>query len=184
MFFDIVDGVFDGLDLLGILIRDLDVKGLFKLHDELDDVEGVGPEIFLEAGAGSDFGFIHLKLLDDNLFYFFIYCGHLFLLFTSAIKIWMPVHETNTAMLKNTERLGECKANRALGVMGDQSEIHLFIIVLATGSGEKRGNPIAILKGDEVGRGRIQLTYLAQGTVDGASANSELLNRGLYSIDL
>src|SRR6185437_14157038 len=102
--------ILDGLDLFGVFVGDLDVEGLFELHDELDDVEGVGPEVFLEARAGGDFGFIHLKLLDDNLFYFFIYCGHLFLLFTSAIKIWMSVRVVNTTMLKNTERLAECKA--------------------------------------------------------------------------
>ena len=41
--------------------------------------------------ADDDFCFIHLKLLDDNLFYFLIYYGSLFLLFTSAIKLRMLV---------------------------------------------------------------------------------------------
>jgi hypothetical protein len=40
--FDVVDGVFDSLNLLGILVGDLDVEGFFELHDEFDDVEGVG----------------------------------------------------------------------------------------------------------------------------------------------
>ena len=40
--FDVIDGVFDGFNFLGILVGDLDVEGLFELHDEFDDVEGVG----------------------------------------------------------------------------------------------------------------------------------------------
>src|SRR3984957_2002963 len=36
--FDVVDGIFDGFNLFGIFVRDLDVEGLFELHDELDDV--------------------------------------------------------------------------------------------------------------------------------------------------
>ncbi len=85
--FDVIDGVFDGLNLLGILVGDLDVEGLFELHDEFDDVEGVRAEIFLKACAGGDLSFIHLKLLDNNLFYLFVYCCHVILLFTSGIKI-------------------------------------------------------------------------------------------------
>jgi hypothetical protein len=40
--FDVIDGVFDGFNLLCILVGDLDVEGFFELHDEFDDVEGVG----------------------------------------------------------------------------------------------------------------------------------------------
>ena len=115
--FDVVDGVFDGLDLLGVFVGDLDVEGFFELHDEFDDVEGVGAEVFLEACAGGDFGLIHLKLLDNNLFYFFVYCCHFVLLFTSGIKAWeFRARQAHTANLKDTERLGECKAKRRLGV--------------------------------------------------------------------
>jgi hypothetical protein len=74
--FDVIDGVLDGLDLLGVFVGDLDVEGFFELHDELDDVERVRAEIFLEAGAGGDFGLIHLKLLDNNLLYLLVYCCH------------------------------------------------------------------------------------------------------------
>jgi hypothetical protein len=74
--FDVVDGVLDGLDLLGVFVGDLDVEGLFKLHDQFDDVERVCAEVLLKAGAGGDFGLIHLKLLDNNLLYLFIYCCH------------------------------------------------------------------------------------------------------------
>src|ERR1700761_3940307 len=54
--FDVVDGILDGLDLLGIFVRDLNVEGFFELHDELDDVEGVCTEIFLKARTRGDFG--------------------------------------------------------------------------------------------------------------------------------
>src|ERR1700679_1277893 len=74
---DVLGRVLDGLDLLRVLIRDLDVEGFFELHHELDDVERVGAEVFLEAGAGGDFGFIHLKLLDNNLLNLLINCCHL-----------------------------------------------------------------------------------------------------------
>jgi hypothetical protein len=87
--FDVIDGVFDGLNFLGILVGDLDVEGLFKLHDEFDDVEGVGAEIFLETCAGGNLSLIHLKLLDNDLLYLFVYCCHFFLLFTSGIKAWI-----------------------------------------------------------------------------------------------
>ncbi len=82
--FDVIDGVFDGFNFLGILVWDLDVEGFFELHDEFDDVEGVCAEIFLEARAGGDLSFVHLKLLDNNLFYLFVNCCHFVLLF----KLW------------------------------------------------------------------------------------------------
>jgi hypothetical protein len=40
----------------------------------------------------------------------------------------MTVREVNTTMLKNTERLAECKANRGRAKWGHQSGTHLFII--------------------------------------------------------
>ena len=73
---DVLGRVLDGLDFLRILVGDLDIEGLLELHHELDDVERVGTEIFLEACAGSDFGFIHLKLLDNNLLNLLINCCH------------------------------------------------------------------------------------------------------------
>jgi hypothetical protein len=57
----------------------------------------------------------------------------------------------NTAMLKNTERLGECKAKRAVW---DGFDIHrrlLFIIVHVGGGGKERSDAVAFFKGDEVG---------------------------------
>ena len=155
--FDVVDGVLDGLDLLGVFVGDLDVEGFFELHDELDDVEGVGAEVFLEARAGGDFGFIHLKLLDDNLLYFLIYCCHLFLLFTSAIKIGMPVRGTNTAMLKNTERLAECKAKRAPCNGGYPTGTSYSSSFIVDRGGKQRSNSVAFFEVDQVGGGRCRV---------------------------
>jgi hypothetical protein len=44
---DVVDGLTDGLDLLRVLVRDLDPELILELHDQLDEVEGVGVEILL-----------------------------------------------------------------------------------------------------------------------------------------
>src|SRR6202162_5431579 len=40
VFIDIGDGILDGGDFLGVLVRNLDAKTLFNSHDELDGLEG------------------------------------------------------------------------------------------------------------------------------------------------
>ena len=45
------DGVADGLDRLGGVVRDLDAEFFLERHDELDRVEAVGAQIVDEAGA-------------------------------------------------------------------------------------------------------------------------------------
>ncbi len=67
---DVIDGILDGLDLLGILVGNLEVERLFELHHQLDHVERVGAQVFLEAGARGHFGLVHLQLLDDDLLHF------------------------------------------------------------------------------------------------------------------
>src|SRR5215203_1206541 len=52
MLVDVVDGVLDGGDLLGVFVRDLDVEFLLDQHDQLDDVEAVGPEVVDERSIG------------------------------------------------------------------------------------------------------------------------------------
>src|SRR5689334_1363472 len=42
---DVVDGVLDRADVLRLFVRDLDVEDLFHRHHELDDVQGVGPQV-------------------------------------------------------------------------------------------------------------------------------------------
>src|SRR5918994_2851428 len=54
VFVDVVDGVLDGADLLGILVRNLRPELLFEAHDQLDEVERVGVEIVNEGGLGLD----------------------------------------------------------------------------------------------------------------------------------
>src|SRR2546426_1280271 len=51
---DVLDGVADGHDLLGVLVRDLDVEVLLQGHDELDGIEGVGAQVFDELRGRSD----------------------------------------------------------------------------------------------------------------------------------
>ena len=41
-FFDELDGLADRLDLLGGIIRDVDIELLFQFHDQFDRVERVG----------------------------------------------------------------------------------------------------------------------------------------------
>src|SRR5271165_2299326 len=74
------DGVLYGADLLRVLVRDFDLKGLFESHDQLDRIERVSPEIVHERGAGRHFRFVHAQLLHDDLFYPFFNRSHRFLL--------------------------------------------------------------------------------------------------------
>src|ERR1700680_3064594 len=76
VFIDIGDGVLDGGDFLGVLVRNLDAKTLFKSHDELHGVEGVGTKVVHEGRGGSDFGFIDPQLLDNDLLDAFFDAGH------------------------------------------------------------------------------------------------------------
>src|SRR4029079_6933670 len=64
---DELDGVGDLLDLLGVLVRDLHPELLFEAHDELDQVQGVGVEVFHERRLGRDLFLVNAELLDDDL---------------------------------------------------------------------------------------------------------------------
>src|SRR5947208_1500759 len=64
---DVLDGVATGHDLLGVLVRDLDVEVLLQGHDELDGIEGVGAQVFDELRGRSDVVLLHPELLDDDL---------------------------------------------------------------------------------------------------------------------
>ena len=46
---DVVDCLPDGLDLLRVLVGDLDPELILELHDQLDQVERIGVEVFLEG---------------------------------------------------------------------------------------------------------------------------------------
>src|SRR4051812_6287205 len=45
---DVVDGLPDGGDLLGVFVGDLDTELVLELHDELDQAERVGVQVLLE----------------------------------------------------------------------------------------------------------------------------------------
>src|SRR4030095_8223293 len=45
---DVLDGLLDARDLLGVLVRDLDPELLLERHHELDGVERVGPQVIHE----------------------------------------------------------------------------------------------------------------------------------------
>src|SRR6266478_6825995 len=63
---DEVHRVLDRLDVLGLLVGDLDLEFLFHRHHQLDDVEGVGPEVFNEGGFRLDLVFSDPELLRDD----------------------------------------------------------------------------------------------------------------------
>src|SRR3954452_2999171 len=64
---DVVDGLPDGRDLLGVLVRDLDPEGVLELHDQLDQVERVGVEVLLERRLLGDLALLDPELLGQNL---------------------------------------------------------------------------------------------------------------------
>src|SRR5258706_2851973 len=64
---DVVDGLLDVGDLLGILVRNLALEFLLEGHHELDVVEGVRAPVLAERGLVLDVGFGNPKLLGDDL---------------------------------------------------------------------------------------------------------------------
>ena len=60
---DVVDGLADRLDLLGLVVGDLDVELFLEFHDQLDDVQRVRADVFDEAGTARD-----LLLVDGEVF--------------------------------------------------------------------------------------------------------------------
>ena len=76
MLVDVVDGVLDGPDLLGVLVGDLGPELLLEAHDELDEVQGVGVEVVDERGLGLDLLLVDAELLDDDLLQPIVRAGH------------------------------------------------------------------------------------------------------------
>lgn len=63
---NVLDGVRDGLDLLGIVVRNVKDELLLEGHDNLNNIEGVEAEVVHEVGLGGDLGGINLlEVLDD-----------------------------------------------------------------------------------------------------------------------
>src|SRR4029079_6246887 len=64
---DEFDGVGDLLDLLGILVRDLHAELLLEAHDELDQVQRIGVEVFAARRLRRYLLIVNAELLDDDL---------------------------------------------------------------------------------------------------------------------
>src|ERR1051325_1241896 len=64
---NVVDRLPDGLDLLGFLVRNGDLEFFFQLHDQFDDVEGIGADVFLERGVARDLFLVHAQVVADDL---------------------------------------------------------------------------------------------------------------------
>src|SRR3989338_5721747 len=69
---DVFNGLLNGQDLLGVLVRNLDPELLFEGHDQLDGVERVRAEVLDEIGFRRHVFFVESQLLGDNLFDAFI----------------------------------------------------------------------------------------------------------------
>src|SRR5256712_2071515 len=78
---DVVDSLTDGLDLLRVLVGNLDPELVFELHDQLDEIERIGIEIFLEGGLLRNLALVDAELLAQQLLYsledFLSRCCHL-----------------------------------------------------------------------------------------------------------
>jgi hypothetical protein len=67
-FFDELDRVAEGLDVLGCVIGDLDAELFFEGHNQLDSVEAVCAQIIDKGRVFHDFIFFHTKVLNNDLF--------------------------------------------------------------------------------------------------------------------
>lgn len=74
--FEVFHGLADGLDFLGLFIRDGDLEFLFEFHDELHGVERVGAKILDEVGFCDDFRFVNSQFVNNDFFNAFGYCCH------------------------------------------------------------------------------------------------------------
>jgi hypothetical protein len=72
---DVVNGVADGLDFLVVVIRNRDSELIFKFHDQLDHVEGIGFQVVDEVRGAADFLLRNAQLLADNSDHFY-FIGH------------------------------------------------------------------------------------------------------------
>jgi hypothetical protein len=64
-----VHGILDRIDALGIELRDLDTKGSFKGHDELDLFQSIDMQIPREGRAGAGSSSIEtIQICRDDLY--------------------------------------------------------------------------------------------------------------------
>src|SRR6266542_1598123 len=64
--FDVVDGVPDGHDLLGVFVGNLEVELLLEGHHQLDGIKRVGAEVLDELRVGVDLVLFDPELLADD----------------------------------------------------------------------------------------------------------------------
>ena len=62
-----IDGLADGLDLLGHVVGNVDVELFFEFHHQLDRIERIGPQIVHERSFASDLLFANAKLLGNDI---------------------------------------------------------------------------------------------------------------------
>src|SRR6185312_15243359 len=65
--FDVIDSVFDGGDLFGVFVGNVDVEGFLEGHHEFHDIERVRAEIIDEGGGIVHLAFVHPQLLNNDL---------------------------------------------------------------------------------------------------------------------
>src|SRR3954463_7644445 len=80
---DVLDGLLDARDLLGVLVRDLDPELFLERHHELDGVKRVGSQVIHERRIRRHFLFVDSQLLDDDALPLVCY-GH------SSSYMYMP----------------------------------------------------------------------------------------------
>src|SRR5690606_19141629 len=69
---DVLDGLMHGRDLLGVLVRDLDLELLFERHHQLDRIQRVRTQVIDERGVVRDLLLFDAQLLgNDGLYLLF-----------------------------------------------------------------------------------------------------------------
>src|ERR687890_1983761 len=63
----VIHRVAHGAQLLGVLVRDVDVELLLERHHELHRVQAVGAEVFHEAGLAGELLALDAQLLHDDV---------------------------------------------------------------------------------------------------------------------
>src|SRR5882724_8194057 len=67
---DVVRGVLNRTNLLGIFVRDVDLEGFFEGQDQLNQTERIGAQIVDERRLRLDVLLVHVELLFDDPLYF------------------------------------------------------------------------------------------------------------------
>src|SRR5215471_7963309 len=73
---DVVDGLVDGGDLFGVLVRNLDLEFLFEGHHQLDGVERVGSQIVDERSVVRDLFLFDAQLFGNDGLDLLLDCAH------------------------------------------------------------------------------------------------------------